>query len=155
MYVCIVTSHPFDVFHTHTECTFFLFIIFCLFEILLSLKSRNKFFYKKNCPVRGSEESFGEHRSERFCRNEVLTWMKTVKYITAIVVVTNIGCSLTCFGSISSTKANATAPRKPPYDITNFSTLLSLWSRNRFARAVSTITPVNMFIGHGDFVVAT
>lgn len=34
--------------------------------------------------------------------------------MTAMVVVTNMGCRGTCLGSIRSTRANATAPRKPP-----------------------------------------
>lgn len=39
--------------------------------------------------------------------------MNTVKYITAMVVVTNIGWSSTTSGSIRSTSAKATAPRRP------------------------------------------
>lgn len=39
--------------------------------------------------------------------------INTVKYITAIVVVTNIGCSSTTSGSIRRTRAKATAPRRP------------------------------------------
>lgn len=70
-----------------------------------------------------------------------ITWKKTVKYITVMVVVTNIGCNGMCFESIKRTKANATAPLKPPYDMTNFSTLLNLWRRNWFANAVKTMTP--------------
>ena len=44
-------------------------------------------------------------------------------------------------GSIVKTSAKATAPRRPPYIITNWSTLVSLWSLNRFAMAVKIITP--------------
>ena len=44
-------------------------------------------------------------------------------------------------GSISKTSAKATAPRRPPYIITNWSTLDSLWSLYWFAMAVKIITP--------------
>lgn len=37
--------------------------------------------------------------------------------MTAIVVVTNIGCKGTCFLSINKTRANATAPRRPRTEI--------------------------------------
>ncbi|KAJ8894773.1 hypothetical protein PR048_000080 [Dryococelus australis] len=60
----------------------------------------------------------------------------------AMVVVTNIGWSLTCRGLMRSTRAKATAPLNPPYDITNFSTLFSLYSRNLLTIAVSRMTPV-------------
>lgn len=43
-----------------------------------------------------------------------LTWKKTVKYTTAMVVVTNIGCAGMTALSMVSTRANATAPRRPP-----------------------------------------
>lgn len=43
----------------------------------------------------------------------VIPWTKTVKYITAIVVVTNIGCFATLCCLINSANANATAPRRP------------------------------------------
>lgn len=72
------------------------------------------------------------------------TWKNTVKYITVIVVVTNIGCKGMCSESIKSTKANATAPRNPPYDITNFSTLFNLCSRKWLAIAVNTMTPKSL-----------
>ena len=45
------------------------------------------------------------------------------------------------FGSISKTSAKATAPRRPPYIITNWSTLDSLWSLYWFAMAVKIATP--------------
>ena len=44
-------------------------------------------------------------------------------------------------GSISNTSAKATAPRRPPYIITNWSTLDSLWSLYWFAMAVKINTP--------------
>lgn len=52
-----------------------------------------------------------------------------------------MGCSFTCLGSISRTRANATAPRSPPYDITNLSTLVNLYRRNSLTTAVNRITP--------------
>lgn len=68
----------------------------------------------------------------------VMPWIKTVKYITAIVVVTNIGWSFTISGSIRSTNAKATAPRKPRekcmFETYNVCTMRCLWGSTTFRR---------------------
>ena len=73
----------------------------------------------------------------------VIPCKKTVKKTTARVAVTNSGWFLTFFGSMRSTRANATAPLKPPYDMMNFSTQSSFCSRKRFAASAKIITPYN------------
>lgn len=70
-----------------------------------------------------------------------------------MVVVVNMFLisGLAASSGMRRTRAKATAPRRPPYDITNWSTAPSRWRRKRLARAESTITPKNTKQHHSTF----
>ncbi len=59
--------------------------------------------------------------------------MKTVKNTTAIVAVTNSFFRSIFVSSKTSARANAIAPRKPPYDIINISIRVNSSKRQQLA----------------------
>ena len=91
-------------------------------------------------PPPNSPQLFFLRQSKRNCQ---LTWMKTVKKTTMMVVVTNMFFSCTTFSSIRRERQKAIPPRRPPYDMMNWSMPVRRMTRLRFVRKARHTTPAS------------